>query len=177
MRSTEGSRYLWEKGKSLKKEGDRPVTMFGFALGTHHPAYEVLRHRLPRLMPPYAWYIRVPDLPAFIKHIAPVLEKNIARSLIPNHTGEIKLGFYRGGLRLVFEQGRLTTVENWNSTPSGDGDAAFPNLTFFELVFGLHTLDELTAAHPDCWYDNRDDVRVLLSTLFPKQPSHFDAIA
>ena len=27
--------------------------------------------------PPYAWYVRVPDMPAFLRHIAPVLEARL----------------------------------------------------------------------------------------------------
>jgi len=35
---------------------------------------------LPDERKPYAWYIRVPDLPAFIRRIKPVLEKRLALS-------------------------------------------------------------------------------------------------
>ena len=30
--------------------------------------------------PPYAWYVRVPDLPRFIRRIAPALERRLAES-------------------------------------------------------------------------------------------------
>jgi GNAT acetyltransferase-like protein len=171
------ARYLWAAGDIMLSKENKHVTMFGFWFGESHPTYEVFQEHLPRRRQPYAWYLRVPDLPAFIQHIAPALEKRIAESFIPGHSGEIKLGFYRGGLRMVFERGKLVTAENWNTTPSVEGDAAFPNLTFLELLFGYRKLDELAAAYADCWYDNRDEVRILLTTLFPKQRSHFFPIS
>ena len=49
-----------------------------FSLGTTHPVHELPGEALdhPR-EPPYAWYIRVKNLPAFLLHIAPVLERRI----------------------------------------------------------------------------------------------------
>ncbi len=60
-----------------------------------------------RCEPPYAWYLRVPDVPAFIRHIAPVLERRLARSILTGYTGDLKVDFYNGGLRLHFEQGKI----------------------------------------------------------------------
>jgi hypothetical protein len=50
--------------------------------------------------------------------------------------------FYGGGLRLGLERGRLS-VKDWNPTVEERGDAAFPDLTFLQLVFGHRTLEEL----------------------------------
>ena len=50
------------------------------------------------------------------------------------------------------------------------GSAAFPGLTFLQLLFGYRTLDELQAAFTDCWVED-DDARALIEALFPKQPS------
>ena len=40
-------------------------------MGESHPVYETVPDRLPRFRKPYAWYIRVPDLLSFVRHIAP----------------------------------------------------------------------------------------------------------
>jgi GNAT superfamily N-acetyltransferase len=64
-------RYLWETGQAYAKRDDKPSSLFGFLLGAQHPAYEALGTKLPSHDRPYAWYIRVPDLPGFIRHIAP----------------------------------------------------------------------------------------------------------
>jgi hypothetical protein len=151
-----------------KKE---PFESFGFWLGEEHPLYRLIPDKLPRLRKPYAWYLRVPDLAGFIRYIAPALEGRLAASLLAGHSGELRLTFYRDGLRLVFEKGRLTQAENWQPQPTwGTGEAAFPGLTFLQLLFGCRSLEELRYAFADCWVGN-DTTQALLEALFPRQPS------
>ena len=135
-----------------------------------HPFFSAAQDRLPQIRRPYAWYLRVADLPGFLRHVAPVLEERLARSIAVGHTGELKLSFYRSGVRLAFEAGRLTAVEPWLPTHDDGGAAAFPGLSFLQLLFGYRSLEELRGAFPDCWADG-DTRRVLLGILFPKQPS------
>ena len=86
------------------------------------------------------------------------------------YTGELKIDFYRGGLRLVFEQGRLTDAadfraEGWDP----EHQAGFPPLVFLQLLFGRRSLAELRYAFPDVWADQIG--RPLLEALFPARPS------
>lgn len=165
-------RYLQVAGQAYAA-GDQKEEFgaFGFWLGEDHPVYQVISNRLPRARKPYAWYLRVADLPGFLRHIAPALESRLAASPLAGHSGETKITFYRGGLRLVFEQGRLKEVEPWRPEPQGhSGDAAFPELTFLQLLFGYRSLEELEYAFADCWADS-DETRALLLALFPRQPS------
>ncbi len=54
-------------------ESAKPFSAIFFNLGRSHPIFDVLRDTVPmREEPPYAWYVRVPDMPAFLRHIAPV---------------------------------------------------------------------------------------------------------
>jgi GNAT superfamily N-acetyltransferase len=147
----------------------------GFWLGSEHPVYEAFSRSLPQVQPPYAWYIRIPDLAGFLRHLAPALESRLVDSLMPGHSGDLKLSFYRRGLRLVFERGHLVTVENWDPA-SASASAAFPDHTFIKLVVGYATAEELRNGYPDCWVGS-DEARVLLNTLFPKQTSHLWIIA
>jgi hypothetical protein len=166
-------RYLEQAGNELvaRGEGSVPFDAYGFWLGTEHPVYEVLHDRLPRVRQPYAWYVRVPDLPAFLRRITPVLERRLAGSPLVGHTGELKITFYRSGLRLAFESGRLASVEEWRPEPVGhSGGAAFPGLTFLQLLLGYRSLEELTYAFPDCTASG-DVPWALLNALFPKQGS------
>jgi len=155
----------------------KPFGSFQLGLGEDHPAYHVLPDHLPRRQPPYAWYMRVADLPAFIRHVTPVLEQRLANSTSAGHSGELRLTFYRDGVRLVFEQGHLTTVEAWKPSPHGHtGEAAFPGLTFLQLLFGYRSLAELKYAFADCWTD-KDAFQALLDALFPRQPSDIWPVA
>jgi hypothetical protein len=61
---------------------------------------------LPEIFPPYSFFVDVPDLPAFLRRIRPALEQRLATSPLVNYSGEIKISFYRAGLRLVFLRGR-----------------------------------------------------------------------
>lgn len=170
-------RYLETVGKETPPfHGEEPFGAFSFSLGEAHPVYTVLKSRLRHTYPPYAWYIRVPDLPGFIQHIAPVLEKRLAESVISGHSGEHRITFYRDGLRLKFDQGKLVTVETYKPHPvGGEGDAGFPGLTFLQMVFGYRTLEELRHAFADCWAN--ESMQIVLPILFPKQASDIWAIS
>lgn len=149
----------------------KPITTLRFSLGLEHPVYEALAAKLGPFQKPYAWYIRVADLPGFIRHIAPVLEKRLAGSVMSGYSGELKISFFRDGLRLVFERGRLTEVADWlppDSDHQWDG-AEFPPLVFLQLLFGHRSLDELCYAFPDCYAD--EEPALLLKALFPKRVS------
>jgi hypothetical protein len=165
-------RFLYNTGKNmLAEKPDEEIEAFGFWGGLEHPVYQVLKDRLPRIRKPYAWYIRVADLPGFLRLIAPILEQRLAESPLVGHTGELKITFYRSGLHLAFEKGHLTLVEEWRPEPVGhSGEAGFPGLTFLQLLFGYRTLEELMYAFPDCWVNN-DTHRSLLEALFPRQAS------
>jgi hypothetical protein len=126
---------------------------------------------LPRQRKPYAWYLRVPDLPGFLKRIAPVLEARLAASPYAGHSAELNLSFYRSGLRLELDHGRLAQIESWRPEPEGEsGQAIFPGLTFLQLLFGYRSLEELAYAFPDCFW-RTDETFGLLNALFPRQVS------
>ncbi|GCE29871.1 hypothetical protein KDA_53550 [Dictyobacter alpinus] len=142
-----------------------------FSLGTTHPVHALLGPALdyPK-EPAYAWYIRVKDLPAFLKHIAPVLERRLALSPVAGYSGELSMDFYRSGLRMRFEHGRLLDVEEWRTTLYGpEADSAFPPLVFLQILFGHRSIDELRHILPDIWIST--EVRPLLLALFPTRPS------
>ncbi len=166
-------RYLKAAGEITPCEhGQDALVSFAFGLGAEHPVYHVIPQALEATWKPYAWYMRVPDLVGFLRHITPALEQRLANSLMTCYSGEFKITFYRDGLHLVFENGRLCKVESWRPHPVGhSGQAAFPGLTFLQLLFGYRSLEELKYAFADCgaW---SDDVNVILNILFPRQPSN-----
>ncbi|HEY6285834.1 MAG TPA: GNAT family N-acetyltransferase [Ktedonobacteraceae bacterium] len=147
-----------------------PFHEISFWLGSAHPVYEALGETLaPYYEPPYAWYVRVPDVLAFIRHIAPVLEKRIANSAAAFYTGEFTLDFFRGGMHMVFEKGHITRIESWRAPAyQNTADASCPALVFLQLLFGYRSLDELRYAFPDVRVEN-SNAEVLLNALFPKK--------
>ena len=171
------ARYAWKTGQEYAANSGKPVHSFGFWFGLSHPSYEVLREGLPRVRDPYAFYLRLPDLPAFLCLIAPALEARLAASeLAIGHSGKLRLNFYRSGLELEFASGRLAGVQAYDPASNQDGDAAFPDLTFLQLLFGYRSFDELQLSFADSW-DKNEEARVLINVLFPKQPSKVQPVA
>lgn len=154
------------------KPDAEPFARIEFNLGLAHPLYEVLGQQFaPTSEQPYAWYIRVPDLSVFLMHIAPALTQRLARSPLVGYTGELKLDFYRGGLRMVFADGTLTHAESWQKPLYGTGTSAgFPPLVFLQLLFGRRSLEDLKYAFPDVWANS--EASLLLPILFPTRPSY-----
>jgi hypothetical protein len=147
-----------------------PLNEISFYLGSAHPVYEVLGEAVaPFYEQPYAWYVRVPNMLAFLRHIAPALERRLANSAAAAYTGDLTLDFYRGGLHLVFDKGHITQIEPWRAPAyKNNADAACPGLVFLQLLFGYRSLDELRYAFPDVRVE-KSEAEVLLRALFPKK--------
>jgi hypothetical protein len=172
------ARYGLSMGKEhVVRDSEKPETKTGLAFwhGSEHPVYEVWKELLPRVRPTYAWYVRVPDLPVFIRHIAPVLERRISESYLPGYTGQLRLNFYREGLRLVFEKGNLKEAESYKPEASDMGEIGLPDRTFLQLLFGYRSIDEVRAAYADCYWETQE-AYVVTSTLFPRKPSFVPGI-
>jgi hypothetical protein len=156
-----------------RASGEEKLAPVTFALGEKHPLHKAIPepplYRLDR-HDHYSFYVRVPDLPGFLRHVAPVLERRLEASVAAGHTGEVKVSFYGGGFRLELERGRISGVECWSATDEEEGDAAFRDLTFLQLLFGHRSLQELDRAFADC-SPGKGDARVLLGALFPRRPS------
>lgn len=175
-------RYLRATGEDYaRRDGVDYAGGFALSLGVEHPAYGAMEDWLPVVEPPRAWYVRVPDLPDFLRHVAPVLERRLAHGLGAGHTGRLVLGFVQGGLVLEIEGGRIAAVEP--RTPTQDDlsdtesavDALFPGLVFLQLLFGFRSVREIEYAYQDCVVTS-NEARALLDGLFPKRPSMVYAI-
>jgi hypothetical protein len=168
---------LRDYGQQLPTFGKEPgaLSEIRFDFGRSHPSYSVLDTilggRLPtRIDPPYAWYLRVPDIAAFILRIAPALEARLANSPLTGYSGELSIDFYRYALLLKFEEGKLTHTDPAHG-PAGNDDmnVSCSPLHFLQLLFGYRSHSELRAMFPD-FIVNRE-VRLLVDTLFPALPS------
>ena len=168
-------RYLVQTGPRYATETHPTCDAFGLWLGEDHPAYASAAHFLPLIRPPYAWYIRIPDLPGFIRLVAPALERRLAASAWVGWSGELFLSFYRDGLKLKFNEGRLESAESYRPLHEVEDTFAFPYLTFYEMLFGRRSFAELRYAYPDCW--GKTELYDLLDALFPRRPSDLTSIS
>lgn len=163
-------RALWAEGqKAAAQPNSKPCEAIMFHLGGEHPAYRAASNHLPKQPRQYAWYMRVPDLKAFLWKIAPALEQRLAASDCAGHSGALEIGFYYKGVRLVFAGGQVEKIEDLSHSPSNWPAAAFPGLSFLQLLLGGRTVEELADFLPDCLV--KPDDALLLNALFPKQHS------
>lgn len=169
-------RYLKAMGEAFakKEKDDHPgFHHLRLNLGAQHPIYTLRPDLLKQQFNPYAWYIRVSNVREFIEQIRPVLEDRLANSPLAGYTREIRISFYHSGLKLKFENGKLTAVEDWRPEQS-EGEVRFPDLTFYHLLFQHRSYTEIEQAYADCY--GGAEIPALMDILFPKQPSRFVAL-
>ncbi len=139
--------------------------VINFMLGRENPVYAGLPSTAARSQSGYAWYLRVPDLAAFLRRVRPALEKNLLGTAAEGYTGALTLNFFRGGLRIDFEQGRIGEIRPVDLKVDESGDASFADLTFLQLLGGRRTYAQLVESHPDC--TATPTAQALLAALFP----------
>ncbi len=163
-------RTLEKDANERNEDRDKPINRIHFEMGDAHPLYEALDWELDKQRNPYAWYMRVADLPAFLHKIAPALDKRLANSVIAGFSGTKKVGFYRSAIEITWENGRLQDAQPYQLKSKESGDLNFPEHTFLQLLFGHRSLDELNRMFADC-YARDAETFVLFNALFPKRPS------
>ncbi len=163
-------RYLQAAGEKYAKRQEKKFGLIFFMLGTEHPLFQTAPGAVPREQQPYAWYIRIPDVPDFVRLIAPVIEKRLAQSTFAGISGQYRFNFYRSGMRLVLEKGCIKEVEPWRPERTSEGEIAFPEYTFLQVLLGHRTPYEIKYMFPDHW-TNTLETRALVSVMFPKKAS------
>lgn len=151
------------------KRGEAAPEGLRLYLDKPHPAFETVPTAFPEPFGGYAFYMRVPDLPAFLTRIQGVLNKRLAESPFSGQSGEVKLNFYRSGLMMRIDDGRISDVQCWQPPNCHSGDAQYPDLTFLSVLFGHRTTKELNATRADCFAIPSSEP--LLNTLFPRRES------
>jgi hypothetical protein len=161
------------QGMAVELAADRGMapTSIVVRLGDAHPFYDLGCGQHTDPSAGTVWYVRIADVPGFLHHVGPVLQERLASSPAAGHSGTLALSFYRDGVRLHFELGRLIGVERWPSPGQYEGDAWFPELTFIQLLLGYRSLAELEHAFPDCAVRDQE-ARTLVEALFPKRASY-----
>jgi hypothetical protein len=169
------TRALGREAEQRNASRHKPIDRISFGLGSSHPLYEALGNQLGTGQPPYAWYVRVGDVAAFLRHVAPAFAPRLANSVLAGYTGTLRLSFYRYFLQLTFADGKLEEVATYTPSDFFDCDAFFPEQTFLHLLLGHRSWAEVRYLWPDC-YTRQDETAVLLNALFPKRPSYVRAL-
>ncbi len=121
-------------------------------------------------VPGSQWLLRLPDLAAFLRRLAPLLEQRLLDSGWYSLNTGLILNLYRQAYRLRFEAGKLAGVDALGfvdaSMGAEGGDLQLPPEAFLRLAFGFRSLDELVDAWPDTLV--KPEARLLVESLFPK---------
>lgn len=161
-------RGLWARAQAMFANGEltcKELQGLELALERDHPLYRAIPTGWVREIKASPWYIRIPDMVAFLRRIRPALEAHLAGTVAEGYSGELKLNFYRSGIRLYFERGRLLTIDNWLPGEVWQGDARFPDASFLQLVCGWRRVHDIAEIFADCWATH--EAAVLLDCLFP----------
>lgn len=146
-------RLLWTKAQAMVAAGELPCAgLHGleFALEREHPLFQALPRDGMREIKAGPWYCRVPDMTAFLNRVRRALEGHLKGTVAEGYSGELRLNFFRSGIRLEFERGRIKLVENWMPETVSSGDARFPGASFAHLVWGWRRFHQLAECYPDC---------------------------
>jgi hypothetical protein len=65
-------------------------------------------------------------------------------------TGDVKISFYRDGVQMSFDGGKLKAVSPTGLIERRDASARYPDLTFLKVLFGQYSFTQLRDIHPDC---------------------------
>jgi hypothetical protein len=158
--------------RRLKAEGADEIRL---GWPTQSPLVCLGRSLGSALSMPYQWLLRLPDIPALLTKLAPVLERRVAASPFRELTTDLCLNLFREAFVLHFREGQLRAVTRAGfvdfSMGAEGGDANLPPDAFVRLLFGYRTLDELDDAWPDIVV--RPASRYLLEVLFSPMTSYF----
>ncbi|WP_028315219.1 GNAT family N-acetyltransferase [Desulfatibacillum aliphaticivorans] len=164
--------------KKLARERDKPYLRFD--LHNDSPAGNMAIAMGAKKGYPYAWQISIPDKVAFLRGIAPVLEKRLAGSCFKGFSGVYRLEMFAENADLVWSRGVLEEVRP-GTTEECPLTFCLNQDLFPLLALGHRTWRELQHTRPDIFpaaqhvrpfdYLARDQSAPMTDVLFPKTKS------
>jgi hypothetical protein len=151
-------------------DANGPLTGVSVTGGLNHPLLAAFPGMFVPSRREFYFYVRIPDYVRFLRRVTLALERTLAISPLTGYDGTLRINFYRTGLAITFAAGKVDAVEPWAPTLDGPGDAAFPGLTFSQLILGARSVTDLEYAFADVWVAT-DEARALLDILFPRRDS------
>ncbi len=162
--------YYKSSAHQAIQEEQKSLQHVGIQISSNHPLSSRLAHLFPQENSGYAWYVRVPQLLAFIKKISPVLEENLKNSAYQGLNRVVKVNAFSISFEMEFLKGKLIRIEPWQASSWEDGDFLCPEKVFYHFLFGHHSFAELHAVYADCYA--KKDTGNLIDALFPKRISY-----
>jgi GNAT superfamily N-acetyltransferase len=149
----------------IKKALDWPsLEKLGIGTFRNNPLTRWVASLGPERRPSYANYVRIIDPALAFRQLGPELESRLAASPFAGLSREVELGFYRFGVALTFEEGKLVRVE---ARPGHQSPAiGIPPDLLPKILMGFRSLDELAGLFPDFIVPEEEDW-TLLQILFP----------
>lgn len=120
----------------------------------------------------YAWYIKIPSIPRFIRIMGPLLSKRLNNTEFHEFTGELMITDYKRGYTLSFDSGEFKKI-----TKATDKDPAMYHLrmpwgALTRLLMGYETFDSLASHEPDATCSSF--MQPLVRLLFPQLEANVD---
>lgn len=117
---------------------------------------------------PYAWQVKIIDLPGFISKIKLVLEHRIENSDYTGLSRDITINFWKYSVKMSIEEGKIASIEK--AFGEKDRTIGFNPYVFTKLALGYKSRMELEKMYPD--FRVQGDLGSLIDVMFPKQPSY-----
>jgi len=117
---------------------------------------------------PYAWQVKIVDLPGFISKIKPVLEQRIENSEYMGLSRDITINFWKYAVKMKMEEGKIVSIER--AFGEKDRTIGLNPYVFMKLALGYKSRMELEKMYPD--FRVRGDLGGLIDVMFPKQSSY-----
>ena len=117
---------------------------------------------------PYAWQVKIIDLPSFISKIKPVLEERIENSEYTCLSKDITINFWKYAVKMKIEEGKIVSIER--AFGEKDRTIGFNPYAFMKLALGYKSRMELEKMYPD--FRVQGNLEGLIDVMFPKQSSY-----
>lgn len=117
---------------------------------------------------PYAWQVKIIDLPGYISKIKPVLEQRIENSEYMGLSRDITINFWKYAVKMKIEEGKIVSIER--TFGEKDRTIGLNPYAFMKLALGYKSRMELESMYPD--FRVQGDLGGLIDVMFPKQSSY-----
>lgn len=120
----------------------------------------------------YAWYIKIPSIPRFIRTMGPLFSKRLRDTEFHEFTGELKVTDYKQGYAVVFEGGEFKEVDTLDERDPNNYHLRMPWGALTRLLMGYETFDSLASHEPDVICSSF--MQPIVRTLFPLLEANVD---